>query len=67
MDSSNNKYAYFASGCFWGTEYWFSKKEGVISVISGFSGGDNCQTLKPSSQCCSFSCQHYWQHMRGRN
>lgn len=45
MDISNNKYAYFASGCFWGTEYWFSKKEGVLSVTSGFSGGNK---LKPT-------------------
>lgn len=31
--------AYFASGCFWGTEYFFSKKEGVKRTAVGFMGG----------------------------
>jgi peptide methionine sulfoxide reductase msrA/msrB len=31
--------AYFAGGCFWGVEYLFEKKEGVISAVSGFMGG----------------------------
>lgn len=31
--------AFFASGCFWGTEFYFQKAPGVISVTSGFSGG----------------------------
>jgi len=29
----------FASGCFWGTEYHFEKKKGVISTRVGFTGG----------------------------
>ncbi len=33
------KKAYFASGCFWGTEYWFEKMDGVYAVISGYAGG----------------------------
>ncbi len=31
--------AVFASGCFWGTEYHFEKKKGVISTRVGFTGG----------------------------
>ena len=33
------KKAYFAGGCFWGIEYYFSKYDGVLSAISGFMGG----------------------------
>ena len=32
--------AYFASGCFWGTEYWMEKQDGVISALSGYAGGN---------------------------
>jgi peptide methionine sulfoxide reductase msrA/msrB len=31
--------AYFAGGCFWGVEYFFEHKDGVISAISGYMGG----------------------------
>jgi peptide methionine sulfoxide reductase msrA/msrB len=31
--------AIFASGCFWGTEYYLSKAEGVISAEAGYTGG----------------------------
>lgn len=31
--------AYFASGCFWGTEYYFMKAKGVKHTAVGFMGG----------------------------
>lgn len=36
---------YFAGGCFWGVEYFFSKVDGVTKCNSGFMGG---KTLNPS-------------------
>ena len=31
--------AYFAGGCFWGIEYHFQQKKGVVSAVSGYMGG----------------------------
>ncbi len=31
--------AYFASGCFWGTEYYFERAKGVITTDVGYMGG----------------------------
>ncbi|HEC79556.1 MAG TPA: peptide-methionine (S)-S-oxide reductase [candidate division WOR-3 bacterium] len=31
--------AYFAGGCFWGVEYYFEHKDGVVSAVSGYMGG----------------------------
>ncbi len=39
--------AYFASGCFWGTEYHFMKAKGAIKTTVGFMGGD---VKKPTYQ-----------------
>ena len=37
--AQNIKKAYFAGGCFWCMEEAFEKIEGVIDVVSGYSGG----------------------------
>ncbi len=37
--AQNFEKAYFAGGCFWCMEESFENKEGVIEVISGYSGG----------------------------
>ena len=39
------KTAYFAGGCFWGVEHLLQKAKGVVSVRSGYMGG---QTPKPT-------------------
>ena len=38
-NSPNFERAYFAGGCFWCMEESFDQVDGVISTISGYSGG----------------------------
>ena len=33
------KKAYFAGGCFWGTEHLMQQQEGISNVVSGYMGG----------------------------
>ncbi|MCC8155226.1 MAG: peptide-methionine (S)-S-oxide reductase MsrA [Tannerellaceae bacterium] len=38
-DSTRLKKAFFASECFWGTEYYFQKAKGVVQTAVGYMGG----------------------------
>ena len=40
QDRSNLRIAAFAGGCFWCTESDFEKLDGVVEVISGYTGGN---------------------------
>ncbi|TNE28472.1 MAG: peptide-methionine (S)-S-oxide reductase [Bacteroidetes bacterium] len=55
--SQETQTAIFASGCFWGTEYFLKRQEGVISTTVGYTGGhvDN-PTYK---QVCTKETGHY--------
>ena len=48
--------AYFASGCFWGTQYYLMKAKGVISTTVGYMGG---HTKNPTyKEVCSGETGH---------
>jgi len=39
-ESNTYKRAVFASGCYWGTEYYLQQAEGVIETTVGYAGGN---------------------------
>jgi peptide methionine sulfoxide reductase msrA/msrB len=48
--------AYFAGGCFWGTEYLLQQEEGVVSTRTGYMGG---KTENPTyKEVCSGTTGH---------
>ncbi len=40
MNENRSEVTTFASGCFWCTEAIFDRVKGVVSVVSGYSGGE---------------------------
>ena len=52
-NNENIRKAYFASGCFWGTEYWFMKAGGVKRTSVGFMGGTVDNTTYPQVKTCA--------------
>lgn len=42
------KEIYFAGGCFWGTEHFFSGVDGVVSAVSGYAQGNPDFAGRPS-------------------
>ena len=42
------KEIYFAGGCFWGTEHFFSGVDGVVSAVSGYAQGSPDFAGRPS-------------------
>jgi len=56
MPTTSTQTAYFAGGCFWGTEYLLSQFKGVVSARVGYMGG---HTDSPTyEQVCSGKTGH---------
>lgn len=48
--------AYFAAGCFWGVQHWFSRGQGIIEATSGYMQG---HTENPTyEEVCSHTTGH---------
>ena len=45
---ADTKEIYFAGGCFWGTEHFFSGIDGVVSAVSGYAQGSPEFAGRPS-------------------
>jgi peptide methionine sulfoxide reductase msrA/msrB len=55
-DASKTARAIFASGCFWGTQFYLQQAKGVLSTTVGFTGG---RTANPSyEEVCSGATGH---------
>lgn len=56
-ESSNEKVATFAGGCFWCTEAVFERMKGVNDVVSGYTGDEN-HPNPTYTQVCSKKTNH---------
>ena len=57
LPEKNVNKAIFASGCFWGTDYWLRQSPGVISTLTGYTGG---QVESPDYRdVCTGTTGHY--------
>ncbi|MBT2639118.1 MULTISPECIES: peptide-methionine (S)-S-oxide reductase MsrA [unclassified Bacillus (in: firmicutes)] len=57
MEKGNNELATFAGGCFWCMVKPFDEQPGIVSVVSGYTGGT---TENPTyEQVCSETTGHY--------
>jgi peptide methionine sulfoxide reductase msrA/msrB len=56
ISMENTQRAIFASGCFWGTEYYLQKAKGVLQTTAGYTGG---HTRHPTyKQVCTGTTGH---------
>jgi len=49
--------AIFSGGCFWGVEYYLQQSKGVLSVVSGYTGGTKANPTY--EEVCSGKTGHY--------
>ena len=53
------KTAYFAGGCFWCITPTFKEMDGVLNVISGYSGGDEADPAYNNGNAAYYLAQAY--------